>query len=131
MAPRLRLVLIVSVGVLAAAGLALVPLLTRPEGPPRPPVWSGGGGETYTVERTEYTPPADSGAVAGLVDDRLEDKKTAFDPDLVDRRPLGGWLVNASEAVIRLDVPPVKPDVNPEMGVLHASYAVAMKAAGS
>jgi hypothetical protein len=43
-----------------------------------------------------------------LQDDRLEDKKPAFDPALVDSRPLNGpggrWEINASDAVTKLDV---------------------------
>ncbi len=37
--------------------------------------------------------------------------------------------MNASDAVIRLDVPMVKPDQNPELLVLHPSYASAVKGA--
>ena len=48
---------------------------------------------------------------------------------LVDRRPLEGWALNASDAVIRLDVPMVKPDQDPELLVLHPSYAAAVKGA--
>jgi hypothetical protein len=70
-------------------------------------------------------PPKDD----GLADDRLEDKKTAFDPQLVDRRPLEGWLVNQSEAVIKLDVPMVQPDYEGDLLVLHPSYQAALKAA--
>jgi hypothetical protein len=86
------------------------------------------GPETYETEHTDYHPPqAEPEEV--LVDDRLEDKKPlTFDPALVDRRPLGhtnGWLLNASAAVIRLDVPPVKPDVESELLTLFSSYAAA------
>jgi hypothetical protein len=70
--------------------------------------WPIPGVNTYTTEHTEYkppTPPADD----VLTDDLLEDKTPpAFDPALVDRRPLGekgAWLLNASAAVIKLDVP--------------------------
>ncbi len=38
--------------------------------------------------------------------------------------------MNASDAVIRLDVPIIKPDQNPERLVLHPSYASAVKGAG-
>jgi hypothetical protein len=65
----------------------------------------------------------------GLTDDKLEDKKTGFDPDLVDRRPLEGWRINQSEAVISLDVPMVQPDYEADLLVLHPSYKAAMKAA--
>ncbi len=80
------------------------------------------------VTRTEYheTPPRDD---LNLVDDVLEDKNPAFDEDLVDSRPLGDWWVNASAAVIRLDCPAIKPDVEPDLLDLHASYTQAAEAA--
>jgi len=65
----------------------------------------------------------------GLTGDKLEDKKTTFDPALVDRRPLEGWLVNQSEAVIELDVPIVQPDYEADLLVLHPSYKAALAAA--
>ena len=83
--------------------------------------------DTDTVDVTDYAAPRDDDTL--LVDDRLEGKKTTFDPSLVDRRPLHGWSLNASEAVIRLDVPLVKPDQDPERLVLHPSYASAVKQA--
>src|SRR5439155_19923201 len=59
-----------------------------------------------------------------LVDDRLEEKTLPkFDPALVDRRPLRDWLVNSSAAVLRLDVPLIKSDQEPELIMLHPSYA--------
>ena len=64
-----------------------------------------------------------------LKDDRLEDKPEVFDPTVVDRRPLDGWLVNASAAVTKLDIVAVKPDKEAEFLKLHASYAAALKAA--
>ncbi len=79
------------------------------------------------IEHTDYNPPPP--ADDGLVDDRIEDKQTAFDPDLVDRRPLDGWLVNQSEAVIRLDVPLVRGDAQPHLLALHSSYQAAIEAA--
>src|SRR6266446_2156846 len=78
---------------------------------------------TYTVERTEYKPPAED-TEDPLVDDRLEEKTPSkFDPALVDRRPLRDWLVNSSAAVLRLDVPLIKSDQEPELIMLHPSYA--------
>ncbi len=59
------------------------------------------------IEHTDYNPPLP--VQEELVDDRIEDKHTAIVAELVDRRPLEGWLVNQSEAVIRLDIPLVKP----------------------
>jgi hypothetical protein len=61
-----------------------------------------------------------------LRDDRLEEKKPAFDPTLVDGRPLDGWRVNSSAAVLRLDVPAIKPDVEADFLVLSPSYAAAV-----
>ncbi|MFO0910499.1 MAG: hypothetical protein U0794_19500 [Isosphaeraceae bacterium] len=88
-------------------------------------------GNTYTVEHTDYTPPSPppSPLDALLVNDDLTDKHPEWDPDRVDRRPLDGWQVNASAAVIALDIPLIKPDQNPEMGVLRGSYAQAVAAA--
>jgi hypothetical protein len=85
--------------------------------------------ETYTIEHTDYTPPQ-APAQDVLADDRLEEKKPiAFDPALVDRRPLGKkdeWRINASAAVLRLDVPMIKPDQEPDLLTLHPSYAKAI-----
>jgi hypothetical protein len=81
--------------------------------------------ETDSIEITDYSKPKEDEIF--LVDDKLEDKKTSFDPDLVDRRPLAGWSINASNAVIKLDSPLVKPDRSPELLVLHPSYASALK----
>lgn len=83
--------------------------------------------ETYTVERTDYRPPKNTTA---LVDDRLEDKQTEFDPTLVHPLPLDGWLVNLSDAVIRLDVPLIEPDHQQRLLDLHPSYAAAIEAHG-
>jgi hypothetical protein len=80
------------------------------------------------VEHTDYNPPPPKDD-DGLVDDKLEDKKTEFDPELVDRRPLGDWLINQSESVILLDVPLARPDSDGELLVLRASYADSLKAA--
>ncbi|HEV3344497.1 MAG TPA: hypothetical protein VG125_29240 [Pirellulales bacterium] len=82
-------------------------------------------GDTYEVEVTDYSPPAADDD--DLKDDALSDKAPPeFDASLVDRRPLDGWLVNSSAAVLRLDVPLVKPDREPELLVLHPSYAAAL-----
>jgi hypothetical protein len=97
-------------------------------------LWAGFGNlrfgeETEEIEHTDYKMP-DPPAEEFLADDRLEDKKPpAFDPALVDPRPLavtGEWSwgqLNASAAVVRLDVPPIRPDQEPELLVLHPSYA--------
>jgi hypothetical protein len=83
--------------------------------------------ETDTVEVAEYRPPpAEPNEL--LTDDKLADiKPPEFDPELVDRRPLaGGEQVNSSAAVIELDTPLVRPDQEPELLELHASYAKAI-----
>ena len=80
----------------------------------------------YVVEHTDYNPPKPINEE--LTDDKLEDKQTSFFPDVVDRRPLEEWLVNQSEAVIRLDVPLIKPDHDQQLLVLHPSYAAAASA---
>ncbi len=84
--------------------------------------------DTDEVERTEYHPPQANPADV-LTDDRLEDKQPlAFDPALADGRPLGRggeWLVNASAAVVRLDVPMLLPDRDAALLRLHPSYKAA------
>jgi hypothetical protein len=87
--------------------------------------------QTYTVERTDYTPPRPD-ADDVLTDDSLADKNPAFDAARVDRRPLGPkgeWLVNNSAAVFRLDVPLIKPDTEANLLTLHPSYRAAIDAA--
>ncbi|MDB5349511.1 MAG: hypothetical protein JWN86_758 [Planctomycetota bacterium] len=132
---RLSRVFVVCLTALAVAGAGGFTLLLTPEvraslfGPPAP---ANRGEEprgdkkkdTVTVDVTEYTAPKDNDTL--LVDDRLADKKTKFVPDLVDRRPLQGHVLNLSDSVLRLDVPIVKPDLSPELLVLHPSYTAAM-----
>ncbi len=105
----------------AVAGLILYPLVQRSS--------SFGWLNTYELEHTEYHLPRTE-AEEVLTDDKLADKPPpAFDPTRVDRRPLGAkgeWLLNASAAVVRLDVPVVKPDLEPQLLTLHASYAAAV-----
>lgn len=74
----------------------------------------------YEVTRTEYQEPPRQDDV--LVDDTLEEKNPAFDATLIDSRPLGDWQVNSSTAVVRLDCPMIKPDVEGSMLMLHPSY---------
>jgi hypothetical protein len=61
-----------------------------------------------------------------LVDDQLRDKNPQFIAELIDRRPEGPWQVNASAAVLRLDVPMLKPDADAPFLELRPSYAEAM-----
>lgn len=85
-------------------------------------VFTGLRRDTYEVEYTTYSRP-DPPPGPELTSDRLEDKNPEFDPDLIDSRPLDGWEVNASAAVISLECPMIKPDVDAELLELHASYA--------
>jgi hypothetical protein len=83
--------------------------------------------ETYTTEHTDYQPPPPP-ADDVLTDDTLEGKNPAFDPTRIDRRPLGAkgeWLINHSAAVMRLDVPIIKPDIEQQLLPLHSSYKAA------
>ena len=77
--------------------------------------WNLGGEEV--VEYHVPPPKADD----ELTDDQLGDKNPAFTPDLVDRRPEGGWEINSSAAVLRLDVPMLKPDADAELLALRPS----------
>lgn len=89
-----------------------------------------GKANTYEVEKTDYHPPHQEPEEV-LVNDKVDDKKPPFDPDLTDSRPLGDkgeWLLNASAAVLRLDVPMLFPDREPHLVALHPSYAAAIKA---
>lgn len=87
------------------------------------------GYETYEVERTdvERSKPRDL-----LSDDKLADKKPEFNPELIDSRLLGEgenrWQLNASAAVIRLDVPDIRNNEHEEMHGLYPSYALAARA---
>ena len=97
---------------------------------PEPSFDSGTGPEkTYGIERTDYKTP-EPGEDEALVDDKLDGKKPAFDQTRVDRRPLGAdgaWLLNASAAVLRLDVPSINPDLEQELLTLHPSYTAAVR----
>jgi len=77
------------------------------------------------IEKTEYSPPRPP-AEEFLMDDRLENKNPAFEPGLVDRRPLGEWQINQSAAVIKLDVTAIKPDQEADLLQLHPSYKAAI-----
>jgi hypothetical protein len=89
---------------------------------------NGAPWDVEVVEKTEYHPPPPD-PWQELTDDLLDDKKPAFDPQVVDRRPLGEWLVNASAAVVKLDVIAAKPDQDAALLVLYPSYAEAARAA--
>ena len=63
-----------------------------------------------------------------LADDRLEDKRPAFDPALIDSRLFEDWQINASAAVIRLDVPDIRSDEPEALQRLYPDYASAINA---
>ena len=83
-------------------------------------------GEEVTDYHTPRPNPDDE-----LVDDQLSEKKPAFIAELNDRRLEGGWRINASAAVLRLDVPMLKPDADASLLELRPSYADAMAKAPS
>jgi hypothetical protein len=62
-----------------------------------------------------------------LADDQIDERKPAFDETVIDSRPVGEWQLNASGAVIRLDCPLIKPDVEAEWLTLRPSYRDAMQ----
>ncbi len=79
------------------------------------------GGEEVTEYKAPQPTPKEE-----IVDDQLSDKNPVFVADLIDRRPEGGWQVNASAAVLRLDVPMLRPDFDASLLELRPSYADAM-----
>src|SRR5207248_1286293 len=65
-----------------------------------------------------------------IADDRIEDKAMPlFDPELVDRRPLGDSRLNLSAAVVHLRMPPIRRESEADLITLHPSYAAAVAAA--
>ncbi len=71
-------------------------------------------GNTFTVDRTDDRPPqADPNELPA--DDTLESTTARLGPDLVGRRPREAWRVNPGGSVLRLDVPMVRPDVEPAL----------------
>jgi len=89
------------------------------------------GCETYTVEVEEVKDRADE--VNLLEDDNLNDKHPEFEPELVDSRPVEDWYgdiweLNASAAVIGLDVPGARDGEEDYLLELYPSYVVAAKA---
>jgi hypothetical protein len=82
----------------------------------------------YEVDISRYDPPPDNDELP-LANDAPGQQKLPFDATLVDSRPLGDRQLNASAAVIRLDCPMIKPDVEGAMLVLRPSFTEAIKAA--
>ena len=129
----LVVVALVAAGAAGAGALILVPELRDPGwwGWPRgarppaqilvdpPDAGAGGGEETITRPDDADVP---------LVADDLADKAPPFDPARVDRRPVEGWQVNASGAVIKLDTPALFAD-DADDRPLAPSYVAAMQAA--
>jgi hypothetical protein len=74
-----------------------------------------------TIERTIVQPPPPKSQE--MSDDRLEDKKVQFLPELVDRRPLKDWEVNQSDAIIALNVQMVREDQERLLLQLQPTYA--------
>ena len=85
--------------------------------------WNIGGDEV-----TDYHAPRPNPDQV-LVDDQLGEKKPSFIPELIDRRPEGAWQINASAAVLRLDVPMLKPDIDAALLELRSSFADALSKA--
>ena len=86
--------------------------------------------DIFGEEVTEYKAPQPK-AGEDLVDDQLSEKNPTFNPDLIDRRPEGGWRINASAAVLRLDVPMLMPDADAALLELRPSYTEALAKAPS
>lgn len=78
-------------------------------------------------ERTDYSHPGDKNADL-LVDDTLESKRTVFDPEIAHSEPYHGLKINLSEAVIKLDSPPIQAEREPELLTIYPSYAAAVEA---
>jgi hypothetical protein len=87
-------------------------------------------GDSDSIEVTDYRRPQPR-PDDQVVDDRIETKSTRFEPGLVDSRPLDNWLLNASEAVIRLDTPMMFPEADAKLLELHPSYKAAIEAAAA
>jgi hypothetical protein len=118
---KTRLVLVVVGAVLALVvlymGCAVLGLLPLPS--------------FRTVEREDIEPAKPKYRL--LADDRLADKNPEFDPALVDSRLFGDapnnmWEVNASAAVVGLDVPDIRDADEGFLLELYPSYAAAAKA---
>ena len=67
----------------------------------------------YTVEKKEYHEPEEG--ELKLEDDKLVDKHPVFETGLIDSRPIRGWEVNLSAAIVKLDCRSLKPDEDTDM----------------
>jgi hypothetical protein len=82
---------------------------------------------TYVIELTDYNPPT-SVQKDEFADDLYDARAVpAFDPDRIDSRTENEWSVNLSAAVTRLDVDPLKPDIDRDLLKLHSNYRDAIK----
>ena len=79
------------------------------------------------AEVNDYVDPPEK--ADEFADDKLEDKNPTFKEDLIDSRPVGDWELNASAAVIGLDCPKLRPELDDELLVLNPSYAKAVEKA--
>lgn len=80
--------------------------------------------DTYTTEKSEYIPPE---PVISLKDDSLSPGDVpAFDPDLNYPRQVGGWEINLSQAVFKLDTPVIKPDQQQSLLKVYPDYSQAL-----
>jgi hypothetical protein len=126
---RMRLAIVAAV---LLVGLLLAYVWLRASGWMRPlEEWISWSDEGFEVEVADYRQAAPK-PEDELVDDPLGEKNPPFIAGLIDRRPEGGWQLNASAAVLRLAVPMLKPDADADLLELRPSYADAMaKAPGS
>lgn len=76
--------------------------------------------EEYTVERTGYRVPR---LPLALTDDKPDASRVPeFDPALVHPDPVGGWDVNLSRTLFRLDTPVLKPDHDATLLAVRPTY---------
>jgi hypothetical protein len=121
---RVRVVAAFLLALLVSSVAAFYLVSRRQDRAPKPGVvWRDD--DTFEVEVTDYRPP-ELKLEDDLVDDQLSAKNPAFIADLIDRRLEGAWRINASSAVLRLDVPMLKPDADAALLELRPSYADAI-----
>lgn len=85
---------------------------------------AGPGFDDGTIEVTDYKVP-ERPDDDPLRDDRIEDKRPAFDPARVHPEPIAGRELNLSGAVHALDVPILYPGQDDVFLKLNPSYAAA------
>lgn len=92
---------------------------------------ASGCSQTYVTEHDEVNPSKEKYDV--FADDKAEDKNPAFDSALVDRRTFGDnpenrWEINASGAVIGLDILDIRDSDEQHLLKLYPSYGDAVTA---